>query len=1213
MAQIKVRSFLKINPTPTKISGGISAFNFAAIKGINRMGGAIESLGSNLETVDKLFKFRNEFLIQSNAKRIKLEDKYNAADEKEETLSEQKQKRWWRRFLDKKAEKELEKDPNKIIDKKSDVIKKALTPLENFFKVFNDILEPIVNLFVVMPMLNWITSQDAGKLAKTIGNVITIVNFVRKLVGFGVGVLLDGLTNLFGGFDKIRQGNVAGALQGLFGVVQLFSGVALVKAAQYIFMPWKLIGDIKWMTKLFTEWGKITGEAQGAAMNKDITGYIDKNGNVISKEDLAKAKSKAAKHDAKVAKNQGKGWQYTGGQDYLGDRYRAQYGKGKKGVFSKTSQRARIAFKRGTKGVRGQFKMASNWMQANPAKGNAIFSVIGGVTRAAGGLMSGEAGGTAVGAGIGQAAGGVAGFALGNMLLPGIGGIIGSALGSFLGEWVGTKFGPMIEPIIKPIGNAFKLGFDIISPALGAIGGEAGDMFSALFDGLAALINLSTEIVKIGIDVVKFAWDNSATKKAIDAILWVWQNKDNVTRGAQGYADLLTFNLFDFDKQNKKAIGGPVVVPMMAAGGIIGTDSPEVMGLKNAGSSLVATTISTLNRLGIVGNFVKTALAPQLSVYSNLFGVASVGLSGDRLASQVRTPSADLNVGSQSAPGADNSKVRALIGEGSVTLLTAQPKDGFSPQNQKTTRGLLADIYNAFATAKFGGTSPSSSGNPAVGSPGSPLTAADLQAIKASSADKRAAAHLSTLEASAPQHVADVYQVILNRAAKQSGGIPSVITAKEQFSPYSAALYGGSADGAAASKYGSLKLTKKELFELAGKPDGIQQLTKRFQAGNPSVAAKVLADFEMNGPLSQSSKKFVGGAQYFMGYKVTSVDRRRPDGGNWIRDKYAVGGVYKYDNLTDYYESQGKTAQQIRKAYTIQDIEGTEIKRKFAAGGVYRYNLIPAQAYGAPRDNGRRQHAGQDLDISGNESVQTFGGGVVVGVYNQSGGYGKYIDIWNDKLKVVERIAELGSFSVKKGDTLLPGQIVGRGETDTGVAHIEVRPMSSYQEKYGFSGTKNPLEFWKSVGAASSSGGNNIKVTSKVTGSAGDILPDDVASTSGTSGKSLLEGGGASDEFQSADIELKKALELWASAFGGSTTSTTTAMAPKTSPKVNPTSGSTTTSSKVQSESEKFVSGEATKPGVVAAVPVPTAVPVGSSAAMPTFIRNSALPKATVN
>jgi hypothetical protein len=96
-------------------------------------------------------------------------------------------------------------------------------------------------------------------------------------------------------------------------------------------------------------------------------------------------------------------------------------------------------------------------------------------------------------------------------------------------------------------------------------------------------------------------------------------------------------------------------------------------------------------------------------------------------------------------------------------------------------------------------------------------------------------------------------------------------------------------------------------------------------------------------------------------------------------------------------------------------------------------------------------------------------------------------------------------------------------------------------------------------------------------------------------------------------MELKKALELWASAFGGSTTSTATAVAPKTSPKVNPTSGSTSTSSQVQSGSEKFTSGEATKPGVVAAVPVPFVAPVGSSASMPTFVRNSPLPKATVS
>jgi hypothetical protein len=171
------------------------------------------------------------------------------------------------------------------------------------------------------------------------------------------------------------------------------------------------------------------------------------------------------------------------------------------------------------------------------------------------------------------------------------------------------------------------------------------------------------------------------------------------------------------------------------------------------------------------------------------------------------------------------------------------------------------------------------------------LDAADLAAIKASGADKKAAAHLATLEATTPQHVADVFQVVLNRAKGQSGGIAAVITAREQFTPYSAALYGGSpGDPAASAKYGKLGLTKKELFELAGKTDGLEQLVKRFGAGNASVAGQVLADFEKNGPLSKSSKKFVGGAQYFLGYaKNTPDERRRPDGGNFFRDAYGGG------------------------------------------------------------------------------------------------------------------------------------------------------------------------------------------------------------------------------------------------------------------------------------------------------------------------------------
>lgn len=175
--------------------------------------------------------------------------------------------------------------------------------------------------------------------------------------------------------------------------------------------------------------------------------------------------------------------------------------------------------------------------------------------------------------------------------------------------------------------------------------------------------------------------------------------------------------------------------------------------------------------------------------------------------------------------------------------------------------------------------------------PGAELDAATLAQVRASGADLIAAAHLATLEASSPQHVSDVMQVILNRARGQSGGIPAVITAREQFTPYSAAIYGGSpGDPAASAKYGNLKVTKAEIFQLASQPNGLQALTDRFNAGNPSVAAQVLMDIKSGGPLSTSSKQFVGGAQYFTGYPKAGA-RRRPDGGNYFRDRYSSGAI----------------------------------------------------------------------------------------------------------------------------------------------------------------------------------------------------------------------------------------------------------------------------------------------------------------------------------
>ena len=173
-----------------------------------------------------------------------------------------------------------------------------------------------------------------------------------------------------------------------------------------------------------------------------------------------------------------------------------------------------------------------------------------------------------------------------------------------------------------------------------------------------------------------------------------------------------------------------------------------------------------------------------------------------------------------------------------------------------------------------------------------PLDAAAIKDAKASGADLVAAAHLATLEASGAQNVADVFQVILNRSKKRKQPVSVVITEKEQFSPYSAAIYGDSADDAAATVYGDLGITKKEIFQLAAKPNGLQLLVERFGNGNAAIAQEVLDDFKSEGPMSQEAAEFVGGAEYFMGYETGGLnERKRGPGGNYFRDAYSTGAI----------------------------------------------------------------------------------------------------------------------------------------------------------------------------------------------------------------------------------------------------------------------------------------------------------------------------------
>jgi murein DD-endopeptidase MepM/ murein hydrolase activator NlpD len=1222
MAQLKVREYLTIRPTSyVKAGGGLSAYYIGTIKGINRMGGAVQTLGKHLEQVNKLYQFRNEFLIQSQAERIKLEQKGLLLDEKEEKAAEDKNKKWWRRFLDQKNEDESEKaakKPESKIDKSAAVIKKAVSPLKKFLSIFAPLFETFIRFTLVTGVLNWITDQKTSELAKVIKNVITVFGFVRKLVGFGVGSLLDGLSNLFGGFDKIKQGNIVGAFQGLLGVGQFLAGVALIKGAQYVMMPWKLIQDVGWVIKLFTEWGKINGEAEGAAANKDIAGYVDKNGNTISKEDFEKAKKSAARNDSKRAKQKGKGWSYSGGQDAISDRYRAQYNKRNKNFFQRTGQRARIGVNRATRGVRGQFKAAGNWMQANPAKANGIFSVVGGLTRAAGGLMSGENAGQAVGAGLGQATGGIAGFALGNMLLPGIGGIIGSALGSFLGEWVGTKLGPIIDPIMKPLGNAFKLGFDIIGIAIGPILNDFGEAFSAVFDALGEILKFGLWLGQAAFSIINFAWENSLFKKAIDGIVWVWQNKDNIAgavrdvlvQGAKGTLDALTFNVFDFDKQNKKFAGGKV--PLMAQGGLLQTDSPEVMGLKVAGTALISTIEGALSSMGVAGQFTQMAMSSDLNRLKGTFGMTfAAPFSGSRIATQVTKPNSLRGQGTAEQSGSSNGKLEQIVGTSEVKFLTTQPEQ-FTAMNDKSMRGLLADIYNGLVSLKVigGDTMVTPTGDPG----NTPMPTGDATDL-VTGAKIFMQLGLSPLAAS-----------------YMSGNVQQESGWKGQRTPWVLNDGAGLNKGLISWNRGRLKSGEAFLGKPIEKATNAEQARwiveemKRSYKDSWAILSNPKATKEQ---LKQAIYWYIGwgheGARWKYGEHALNALSKEgiktaASGGLILMDK---GGSLKdpESEVPSWYAvKETKNARRNKKAKGAKAFaQGglLSLGGSSAPGGDRRLSSTSSfsdthlhhnEPDGSPHNRALMGYGfGSPRDYVVTRGPQSMDRGTPIvagaaGKVKVVGGDMNIVELYDNSGRKLARFLHNEKIVVKDGQTVGPNTVIATQGSAGGnwPVHVHMEGSPAFQTNW----IKATL------------GNTNL---ADIQGQ--DGMSSSPSTTTGGSKTSLLGGSGETkDPLEAAGIGLEEALKKWAAAFGGgpqltqATPGDLKSMQPdKAVAKPSAAPSSTSTSTAVQKASEQHTTREASK-ATAAVVPIPiTQTVVQSSGQTQPVVMNKAQPSAMIS
>lgn len=591
-----IRSFIKIQPITGR--SGIAQNMDQVRKSINRMGSVTDGIAKSFYDTTELLKFEKQYLSDTSKEEV---SDLKTKDKKDKTKWTQSM-RDFRRTFRKKKRARLEDEAEKGVEEGKEEGRKAVkkeAPKMGMLGRFLSGIFRIFKYFIIFGALNWLSNpKNAQNAVKVFKVLFTIGKFAFKVAKMGVGMILDGLTNVFGNFTD--EGAIKRGFRGILGVAQLMGGLAVLRTAQYMIMPWKLLKDVNRLRMIFESSGRQSAE-QDANQKVRKSGYRDKKTGVIySKEEYEKMKKSAAKAGRKN----------PGAQKAFEDRF------GKESRFSKFKGKASAARKRFGAGANKAFGKLGG-------KLNVGMSVVGGAGRIAAGLASGEKASSAVGAGVGQGIGGLVGGIAGTALLgPFLGPfapIVGNAIGSFLGEWVGKELGPIMEPIFGPIGKAFKMMFEVVKMTI-------GPLFQQLAEPLGLIFNMIGQLGKVLMDAAKILGDFAgfifggmmdAIGSTVQFVVNNAKRLINPASVAGGIADALTFNLFDFDKENKKAAGGPVE---MAAGGALQFGShPDMLGM--VGGLYLKSIVGSFGAFGFVGNKVKSVLAPDIQKIASGLGI----------------------------------------------------------------------------------------------------------------------------------------------------------------------------------------------------------------------------------------------------------------------------------------------------------------------------------------------------------------------------------------------------------------------------------------------------------------------------------------------------------------------------------------------------------------------------------------------------------------
>ena len=360
------------------------------------------------------------------------------------------------------------------------------------FGFLTPLLEPLlkfaatIGTFFALDFLS--KKENREMITKAFTWISKWLGLVWKTASFGFNLIYDGL------FDP--DGNDGPIIR----VLKVIGGIAALKVASRILMPWKLAGDIGKLSKLFRGNRKSSVRQQQVKMDKErfFRGKRDPKG-------------VRSGRTSKLARQ----------------RYARRFG----GNAARNRFAGRIAGRGSFKGMTGMGRFMRSGV------GGGIFA---GALSFGSRLAAGDKMNVAAGGGIGATIGTVATTALLTPVLGPFAPIVGGILGGFIGDKIGAFIGEAIEPVLAPLGDFFKnIAFPLwkanVMPVVKAVQG--------VFEPLKALFGMMFDFVApIATNAFKGIMDfivGPLAKAALDGIvfliekaMWAIQNIGKFLSGA---------------------------------------------------------------------------------------------------------------------------------------------------------------------------------------------------------------------------------------------------------------------------------------------------------------------------------------------------------------------------------------------------------------------------------------------------------------------------------------------------------------------------------------------------------------------------------------------------------------------------------------------------------------------------------------------------------